>query len=141
MVKDIRRSIDYLETRSEIDTQKLAYLGVSWGGGYGALIPAVENRFKVSIINAGGLGGNPRPEVDPLNYVTRVKIPTLMLHGVYDRNVNFDFEAMPMFDLLGTPKEHKKLITYETDHIIPGKEFIKESLAWLDKYFGPVSRK
>lgn len=141
MVKDIRRSIDYLETRSEVDTQKLAYLGVSWGGQYGALIPAVEDRFKVSIINAGGLGGNPRPEADPLNYVTRVKIPTLMLHGVYDRNVNFDFEAMPMFDLLGTPKEHKKLITYETDHIIPEKEFIKESLAWLDKYFGPVSRK
>jgi tRNA A-37 threonylcarbamoyl transferase component Bud32/dienelactone hydrolase len=141
MVKDFRRSIDYLETRQEIDTQKLAYLGVSWGGGYAALIPAVEDRLKVSIVYAGGLGGRTQPEVDPLNYVTRVKIPTLMLHGIYDRNVYFDFEAVPMFDLLGTPEDHKKMITYETDHIIPRNEFIKESLAWLDKYFGAVSRK
>jgi serine/threonine protein kinase/dienelactone hydrolase len=138
MVKDIRRSIDYLETRQEIDTQKLAYLGVSWGGCYGALIPAVEERFKVSIVYAGGLGERTQPEVDTINYVTHVKIPTLMLHGIYDRNVNFNFEAVPMFDLLGTPDDHKKMITYETDHIVPRNEFIKESLAWLDKYFGPV---
>jgi dienelactone hydrolase len=138
MVKDIRRSIDYLETREEIDTQKLAYLGVSWGGCYGALIPAVEERFKVSIVYAGGLGERTQPEVDSINYVTHVKIPTLMLHGIYDRNVNFNFEAVPMFDLLGTPDDHKKMITYKTDHILPQNEFIKESLAWLDKYFGPV---
>lgn len=141
MVKDIRRSIDYLEIREEIDTQKLAYLGVSWGGCYGALIPAVEERFKVSIVYAGGLGERTQPEVDPINYVTRVKIPTLMLHGIYDRNVNFNSEAVPMFDLLGTPDDHKKMITYKTDHILPLNEFIKESLAWLDKYFGPVIRK
>jgi tRNA A-37 threonylcarbamoyl transferase component Bud32/dienelactone hydrolase len=141
MVKDIRRSIDYLETRQEIDTQKLAYLGVSWGGCYGALIPAVEDRLKVSIVYAGGLSRITQPEVDPINYVTRVKIPTLMLQGIYDRNVYYEHEARPMFDLLGTPDNHKKMITYETDHIVPRNEFIKESLAWLDKYFGPVSRK
>jgi hypothetical protein len=43
-----------------------------------------------------------------------------------------------MFDLPGTPPEHKRLILYETDHIPPRIEFIKESLAWLDKYLGPV---
>jgi hypothetical protein len=43
-----------------------------------------------------------------------------------------------MFDLLGTSSADKNLITYETDHIIPRKDFIKESLAWLDKYFGTV---
>jgi hypothetical protein len=45
-----------------------------------------------------------------------------------------------MFDLLGTPEKDKKLIVYETDHIIPMKELIKESLTWLDHYFGPVER-
>ena len=29
--KDVGRSIDYLETRSEIDSERLAYYGVSWG--------------------------------------------------------------------------------------------------------------
>ena len=30
--KDMRRSIDYLDTRPDIDTAKVAYYGVSWGG-------------------------------------------------------------------------------------------------------------
>jgi hypothetical protein len=45
-----------------------------------------------------------------------------------------------MFDLLGTPAEHKRLMVYETDHYTPRTELIKESLAWLDNYLGPVER-
>ncbi len=44
----------------------------------------------------------------------------------------------PMFDLLGTPDEHKVLKLYETDHIPPMNDSIKEILAWLDRYLGPV---
>jgi len=29
---------------------------------------------------------------------------------------------------------------YETDHIPPRNEFIKETLAWLDRYLGPVEK-
>jgi len=43
-----------------------------------------------------------------------------------------------MLELLGTPPEDKRLILYETDHIPPRAEFIKESLSWFDKYLGPV---
>jgi hypothetical protein len=43
-----------------------------------------------------------------------------------------------MHDLLGTPDEDKDLILYETDHIPLRTEYIKETLAWLDKYLGPV---
>jgi hypothetical protein len=43
-----------------------------------------------------------------------------------------------MFDLLGTPVEHKQQKLYETDHIPPRNEYIKETLAWLDRYLGPV---
>ena len=71
-----------------------------------------------------------------LNYVTRVKTPTLMLNGRYDAGLEIGIK--PMFDLLGTPPEHKRLILYDTDHIPPRNEFIKETLAWLDKYLGPV---
>jgi len=42
----------------------------------------------------------------------------------------------PHFD--GTPSHHKKLLLYETDHIPPRDEFIKETLDWLDRYLGPV---
>ena len=90
----------------------------------------------MSILNAGGMVGDARPEVNEINYVSRVKIPTLMLNGRYDLPLSFK----PMFELLGTPAADKRLILYDTDHIIPLNEFIKESSKWLDKYFGPVKR-
>jgi pimeloyl-ACP methyl ester carboxylesterase len=92
---------------------------------------------------AGGFvyqGGFPRPEVNQINYVTRVKIPTLMLNGKYDSVFPVETDQKPMFDLLGTPAEHKQWKLYETDHIPPLNEYIKETLAWLDKYLGPVKR-
>lgn len=138
IVQDFRRCIDYLETRPDIDSNRIAYYGMSWGGALGAIIPAVEERLKASILLGGGLGGRGRPEAYKLNYVTRVKTPTLMLNGKYDAGL--DIGIKPMFDLLGTPVEHKQLKLYETDHIPPRNEFIKETLAWLDKYLGPVKR-
>ncbi len=138
VVKDLRRSIDYLETRPDIDTKKLAYMGFSWGGQYGAIIPAIEERLKVSILNAGGLRKNFRAEVNQINYVTRVKIPTLMLNGRYDLLLSFELSVKPMFDLLGTAAADKRVVLYDTDHMIPLNECIKESIKWLDKYFGQV---
>ena len=114
---------------------------MSWGGLWpGVIIPAVEERLKASILLPGGLEGGGRPEVHPINYVTRVKIPTLSLNGRYDRNLPYEKVAEPLIDLLGTPEEDKRLLLYNTDHIPPRNEFIKEILAWLDKYLGPVKR-
>jgi len=141
VVKDFKRSIDYLETRPDIDSRKLAFYGMSWGGGLGAIIPAVEKRLQASILCPGGIhwrGG--RPEAEPLNYVTRVRTPTLMLNGRYDTSWGLEEGIRPMYDLLGTPPEHKRLMLYDTDHIPPRNEYVKETLAWLDKYFGPVKR-
>jgi formylglycine-generating enzyme required for sulfatase activity/dienelactone hydrolase len=138
LVKDFRRSVDYLETRPDIDSGKLAYYGMSWGGWLGAIIPAVEERLGASVVLAGGVWGRGRPEARDLNYVTRVMTPTLMLNGRYDNIYDIEEQIKPMFDLLGTPTEHKQLILYDTDHIPPRTEYIKEILAWLDHYLGPV---
>lgn len=137
LVKDFRRTVDYLETREDIDSRKIAYYGMSWGGVLGTIIPAVEERVKVNVLVAGGMMGAPAlPPASPINYITRVKSPTLMLNGRYDRAI--DDAIRPTFDMLGTRPEHKKLILYDTDHIPPRNEFVKETLAWLDKYLGPV---
>ncbi len=140
LVKDFRRSVDYLESRSDIDSEKLAYYGMSWGGTMGAIIPAVEERVGASVLIAGGLFGNGRPEARDLNYVTRVRTPTLMLNGRYDNIFDIEEQVKPMFDLLGTPTEHKRLVLYDTDHIPPRTEYIKETLAWLDEYLGSPAR-
>jgi len=138
--KDFSRSIDNLETRSDIDTNKLGFYGTSWGGSMG-WIPSIEDRLKVNILIVGGFNGLLLPEVHAINYVSRVKIPTLMLNGRYDYRYNLDINVKPFFNLLGTPPEHKELKIYETDHYVPRSEMIKEVLAWCDKYLGPVKFK
>ncbi len=141
LVKDLKRCIDYLETRQDINSDKLAYYGLSWGGWLGAIIPAVEERLEASVLVGGGLIPRVfRPEAHPINYVTQVKTPTLMINGRYDTPFPYETSIKPMFDLLGTPNEHKELKLYETDHIPPRNEFIRETLAWLDRYLGPVDR-
>jgi formylglycine-generating enzyme required for sulfatase activity/dienelactone hydrolase len=140
MVKDVRRSLDYLETRSDIDGDRIAYYGMSWGGNLGAIVPAVDERFAASVLVAGGLVGRGRPESSDLTYVTRVMTPTLILNGKYDVYFPPETSAQPMLDLFATPDADKQLILYETDHIPPRTEYIRETLAWLDRYLGPVSR-
>ncbi len=44
--KDLSRSIDYLETRSDIDISKIAYLGWSWGGEIGAVITCDRKTYQ-----------------------------------------------------------------------------------------------
>jgi eukaryotic-like serine/threonine-protein kinase len=139
-VQDVRRTLDYLATRKDIDTSKIAYQGISWGGRLGAIIPAVEPRFKTAIIDSGGLaGGRSLPEVDQINYVTRVTIPVLMLNGRFDAIEPVESSQLPMFRLLGTPAEHKRHVIYEAAHgDYPENAYIKEVLDWLDKYLGPA---
>jgi cephalosporin-C deacetylase-like acetyl esterase len=139
-VKDYRRAVDYLSTRADIDHDKLAYYGVSWGGIIGTIIPAVEERTKVVILELGGLPPSAfaLPEANGLNYVSRIMVPTLMLNGRYDMSIPFESTAQPAFDLLGTPKGAKLLRVYDGGHYIPRKESVRECLEWLDRYLGPV---
>jgi dienelactone hydrolase len=135
--KDFSRSIDYLETRTDIDINRLGYYGSSLGGAIGGIIPAVEGRLKVNILIVGGLSG----DGTHVSYVSRIKIPTLMLNGKYDYTFPYEKSVLPFYNFLGTPAQDKKLIPYDTDHYVPKNEMIKEVLAWCDKYFGPVNYK
>jgi tRNA A-37 threonylcarbamoyl transferase component Bud32/dienelactone hydrolase len=138
-VQDVRRSVDYLLTRPDIDRKRLAFCGFSWGGRMASLVLAVEDRFVTGIVHSGGLANyRVRAEVDPINYVSHVRVPVLMLNGRYDLSVPFETEARPMFERLGTPDRDKRLYISDTDHWIPRTELIRESLAWLDRYLGPV---
>ena len=83
--KDASRAIDYAETRPELDHEKLAYYGYSWGSVMGGLIPALDTRIKVSLLALGGLNyERSLPEVEIINFLPHVKQPTLMLNGRYD---------------------------------------------------------
>ena len=51
--------------RADIDLEKLAYYGMSWGGKLGGVIPAVEDRIKTTILLAGGVHDVGLPEANP----------------------------------------------------------------------------
>lgn len=136
--KDLGRSIDYLETRKEIDAEKIAFLGVSWGAFLGTQLPAVERRFKVNILWSGGLQEKSLPEVDGINFVSRITIPTLMLNGRFDHIAPYERLQIPTFNLLGTPDKDKRHVVFETGHGLPRNQAYKEMLSWLDHYLGEV---
>jgi eukaryotic-like serine/threonine-protein kinase len=138
--KDLGRSLDYAETRSDLDSSRVAYYGLSWGGAMGAILPAVEPRIKANVLYVAGLTfQHALPEADAINYITRVKQPTLILNGELDFFFPQETSQRPMFELLGTPAEHKKRLVFPGGHSVPRTEMIKESLAWLDRYLGPVA--
>ena len=137
--KDIGRSIDYLETRKDIQADKIAYLGWSWGGFMGGIMPAIEKRIKVVTLNVGGMEMNKAlPEADQINFLPRITQPVLMLNGKHDMFFPVETSQMPMFNFLGTAKEDKKIIIYEAGHLVPRTDFVKETLQWYDKYLGAV---
>jgi tRNA A-37 threonylcarbamoyl transferase component Bud32/dienelactone hydrolase len=139
-VQDYRRTVDYLLTRDDIDGERLAYFGVSWGGYMGAIIPALEPRLKASVLYVGGLlQQRARPEVEPVNFLPRITLPTLMLNGRYDHYYPVETSQRPLFELLGTPAEHKDWQIYEGGHNVPTIKLISETLDWLDRYLGPVN--
>ena len=61
-----------------------------------------------------------------------------MLNGHYDFYFPYETSQIPFFENLGTLPADKRMIIYETSHSLPGNERIKETLAWLDRYLGPV---
>jgi dienelactone hydrolase len=135
--KDLARSIDYMESREDLDTSKLAYYGTSWGGVTGTILPAVEPRIKVVMLYVAGLlFQRALPEVDQINYVGRVRQPTLMVNGEFDFFFPVDTAQKPLYDLLGAPEEDKRYVVYPGSHSVPRAELTRELLTWLDRYQG-----
>ena len=138
--KDLGRSLDYVETRRDIDSGKLAYYGLSLGSITALPVLAVEDRFRVAVLLAGGLPFvRVPPEADPVNFAPRIRIPVLLLGGRQDFIHPVDTAQIPLFRMLGTPEKDKKHIIFEGGHApIRIQTLIKDILDWLDRYLGPV---
>jgi eukaryotic-like serine/threonine-protein kinase len=137
--KDLRRSLDYLETRSDIDHDRLAFYGFSWGGIEGPISLALESRFKTAVLADGGCSTSKAlPEENPLNFVPHIKIPVLMINGRYDFGIPLETCQLPFFRLLGTPAADKRQVLLDSGHGMPLTPWFKETLDWLDHYLGRV---
>ena len=140
--KDLQRTVDYLETRPDIARDKIGYLGRSWGAAMGTIMVATEPRLKLAIFHVGGFYfQRARPEVEAIHFAPRVRVPSLMLNGRFDFFFPVETSQRFMFDLIGVTSAQKRWVVYETSHGLPPEEMERETLAWLDRYFGPVPLK
>jgi dienelactone hydrolase len=137
--KDVRRAVDYLESRPNIDRSRLAFYGLSMGANYGAVVGAVEGRFRTLVLVSGGISEGRPPEVSTLNFAPRVRVPVLMENGRHDFNFPLDESQRPLFRLLGTPEADKKHVLFESGHVPPFPDVVRETLDWLDRTLGPVT--
>ncbi len=137
--KDLGRSIDYLETRPDIDRNRIAYMGVSMGAALGVFFTAVEDRIKAVIMLDGGFyNEKPLPGTDAVDFAPRVKAPALLIAGKFD----FIFLGKDaLVRMLGAPAADKKVVLFDTAHDVSEQraDLVREVLAWLDKYLGKVN--
>ncbi|MBK9967906.1 MAG: protein kinase [Holophagales bacterium] len=137
--KDVRRAVDYLESRPDVDASRLAFYGLSMGANYGPVVGAVEARFRTLVLVSGGLGRGRPPEVSNLNFASRVRMPVLMENGRLDFNFPLEQSQRPLFRLLGTPEESKKHVLFDSGHVPPFTGVARETIDWLDRVLGPVA--
>ena len=150
---DLRRAIDYLQTRDDVDAGVIGYYGVSWGAMKAPWLLALEDRIKAAVLEDGGFYTGAvfedgrafiiqyeGPEQDPVHYLPRIRMPVLMLNGEYDTIFPRAETQDPMFQLLGTPAEHKQHRLFKTSHggTEPDPGRVQEVVNWFDRYLGPV---
>jgi dienelactone hydrolase len=137
--RDLARSLDYAQTRPDLDTNRVAYFGVSRGAILGPLFAVLEPRLKASILMGGGFGPQEPREADARRFLPRATLPTLLFWGRYDGVRPLESHGSPVFELLGTPAAHKRMAVADAGHIVPLADVIREALPWLDRYLGPVA--
>jgi len=107
---------------------------------FGPIMTALEPRFKASILLGGGVGETPLlPDIEPTNFAPRVRVPTLMVAGRQDFARPVETLQRPVFNLLGSPPDQKRLALIDGGHIPRLQDIIREILDWLDRYLGPVT--
>ena len=136
--KDIRRTVDYLATRADIDSGKIGFFGLSRGAALSPMMLVPEPRIKAAALWINGLYLEQiAAEVDAINFAPRVTIPVLQLNGRYDYNFPDESSSLPFFNALGTPADQRRRVVYDTGHNLPPNESFRETLDWFDRYLGP----
>lgn len=138
--KEFARAIDYVESRMDLDRDRIGFFGLSSGTVMGPVLTAMEPRVKANVFLAGGFQlTKTLPECDPLNFAPRVKQPTLMVNGSMDQFFPQETTQKPMFARLGSSPKDKRYAVFASGHTPPNEYVIREVLDWYDKYLGQVN--
>jgi cephalosporin-C deacetylase-like acetyl esterase len=145
-VFDLRRSIDFLESRVEIDKDRIGFFGISLGGIIGTIFSGVDKRVKAPVIAlAGGnlslmFGLDAFTEetkdffsiIDPINFVQEIAPrPLLMINAENDEVI----DPLTSKLLFRKAKQPKEIIWYPSKHRdLPIEEAYPAGIAWFQKH-------
>ena len=136
---ELSLTLDYLETRDDIDEAKVAYVGLSWGAGSRATLAAVDDRWGAVIFLGAGIDERIHPVVPEalnVNFIPYIRAPKLMVNGRQDEEHPWLTRAQPFWELLREPKE---LVLADDEGHNPSLETrIPAINGFLDRVFGPV---
>ncbi|NOY96001.1 MAG: alpha/beta fold hydrolase [Chlorobi bacterium] len=132
-VADLRRGIDYLLTRPDIDPERIAVFGGSLGGWIGSILSAVEPRIKTSILSVPATEfitaqTPPGRVINSSNFFPRYKDLSLLVVVAKKDLALRTARAKELFELAPV---HKKLIEYDEGHFLDPQKYNKDILEWL----------
>jgi dienelactone hydrolase len=157
LIIDLRRAVDLLVARRDVDADRLAYVGISYGAAMGGLLAGVEHRLMAYVlaVGDGGLVSHftgpddlNRPEVqsfpakererwleamrpiEPINFVGKAAPAALLFQAA-----TMD-EAVPRQDTLRyyqAASQPKELRWYEAGHFL-NCAAREDMMAWLARH-------
>ena len=143
-VKEVRRTVDYLQSRDDVDDDRIGYVGWSAGARMGALISGVEHRIKAFDLIAGGADPVSRyvnlapvdlrdelktvlDTTDPMHFVGLAEPSELLFQdGRQDEVV----PETALKNLAGAGSEPKEIRWYDSGHV-PSAKMWADSRSWL----------
>jgi cephalosporin-C deacetylase-like acetyl esterase len=145
-VFDLRRAIDFIQTREELDPSRIGYYGISLGGIIGTIFCSVEERVDVPVIVlAGGnlnlmfgknaISGDTRDYlsiIDPINYVAKISPRPLLMINAEDDDVVPPITSKLLYNAAKKPKE---IIWHPgRHHTLPIEKAYPEGIEWFNNY-------
>ena len=139
-VTDLRRGLDYLETRPDIDRQRIAAFAPSAGAVLGIAAAALETRYRAVVFIGAGFPASYRAiyaSANPINFAAFIRSPKFVLQGRYDEDVPVRTAMEPFYKLLSQPKQ---LVMYDGGHVPSIEVAMAATRDWLDDNLGKVAR-
>lgn len=146
-VFDLQRSVDYLQTRQDIDHARIGFFGISLGGVIGTIFSGVDDRVSVPVIAlAGGslsmmFGMEALSEetknffsiIDPINFVQQISPRPLLMINAENDEVIVPITSKLLFQKAKNPKE---IIWYPSRHRdLPIDEAYPAGIDWFKKHW------
>ena len=138
---ELRRAVDYLETRDDIDKRRIAYVALSWGAGSRLPLAAIDDRFRAVVLIGGGIDERLQPtlpEASSINFAPYIRPSKLLLNGDMDEEHPWQTRGLPLWNLLREPKQ--LVLIPGVGHIPPLQDRVPAINRFLDQTLGPVHR-